>query len=312
VNPPVNERPCPDDLLVAARRRWLSDLERKALSAHLARCESCRAGERAAAILREPFADASAPSEADRALVERVASRASATLAKGAQRGGFGWRRVAVGVIAFLGLGGVASAWIGRAWVAPRAADRGAVVAAGSFVRPRVFRKDGAASPRETPPPAVTPPARLAQPQRHIVARPIRDPAVAPTPPESAASLFAAANAARRDGELRRAVALYEALRAAFPDSAEARVSAISRGDLLLRLEEPARALRAFDAYLSEGGGGSLREEALFGRARCARKLGDDAGERSSWSRLVQEFPSSAYGPVARQRLGELRRSPSQ
>ena len=40
--------------------------------------------------------------------------------------------------------------------------------------------------------------------------------------------------------------------------------------------------------------------------------LGDDAGERSSWSRLVQEFPSSAYGPVARQRLGELRRSPSQ
>jgi TolA-binding protein len=305
VNP--NERPCPDDLLVAARRRWLSDLERKALSAHLARCESCRAGERAAAILREPFADASAPSEADRALVERVAARASASLAKGAHRGGFGWRRVAVGVIAFLGLGGVASAWIGRAWVAPRAADRGAVVAAGSFVRPRVFRRNDLARAPETPPP-VAPARPVAPPPRHVLARPIHDGAVAATPPETAASLFAAANAARREGDLRRAVAAYEALRTAFPDSAEARVSAISRGDLLLRLEEPARALRAFDAYLSQGGGGSLREEALFGRARCARKLGDAAAEQSSWARLVQEFPSSAYAPVARQRLDELLR----
>jgi len=78
----------------------------------------------------------------------------------------------------------------------------------------------------------------------------------------------------------------------------------------LLRLEEPARALRAFDAYLSEGGGGALREEALFGRARCARRLGDDAAEQGTWSRLVSEFPSSAYGPVARQRLDELRRAP--
>jgi hypothetical protein len=296
---------------VAARRRWLSDLERKALSAHLARCESCRAGERAAAILQEPLAGAGAASEADRALVERVAARASAALAKGAHRAGFGWRRVAVGVIAFLGLGGVASAWIGRAWVAPRAADRGAVVAAGSFVRPRVFRRNSNLASAPEPPPPPVAPARPAPPPRHVLARPIHEGAVAATPPETAASLFAAANAARREGDLRRAVALYEALRAAFPDSAEARVSAISRGDLLLRLGEPARALRAFDAYLSEGGagsGGSMREEALSGRARCARKLGDDAAERSSWSRLVQEFPGSAYGPVARQRLDELRR----
>jgi TolA-binding protein len=140
-----------------------------------------------------------------------------------------------------------------------------------------------------------------------VVARPIHEDLV-PAPPETAASLFAAANAARHDGDLRHAVALYEALHAGFPESAEARVSAVSRGDLLLRLEEPARALRAFDAYLSEVRVGPLREEALFGRARCARKLGDEPAEKSTWSRLVEEFPGSAYGSVARQRLDELRR----
>ena len=305
----MNARPCPDDLLVAARHRRLSDLERKALSAHLARCESCRAGERAAAILRAPVADAGAASEADRALVERVAARASAALAKGAHRTGHGWRRVAVAVVAFLGLGGVASAWIGRSWVAPPAAERGPV-AAGSFVRPRLFRRAGPATRSETRPPPVAPPRALQPPQRRAVARPIREGVVAATAPETAASLFAAANAARSEGDLRRAVALYEALRASFPDSAEARVSSVSRGDLLLRLEEPARALRAFDAYLSEGGGGALREEALFGRARSARRLGEAAVEQGTWSRLLKEFPSSAYGPVARQRLDELRRAP--
>jgi hypothetical protein len=303
----VNARPCPDDLLVASRRRWLSDLERKALSTHLARCELCRAGARAAALMRGAFAGAGPVSEADRALVERVADRASASLTRAARRTGAGGGRVAVAVVAFLCLGGLASAWIGRSWVAPPPVDRGPA-AGGSFVRPRLFRKSGPPSGPVTPSPPVAHPRPSATAPRHVVARPIRDDFVAATPPETAASLFVAANAARHEGDLRRAVSLYEALHVGFPDSAEAQVSAVSSGDLLLRLEEPARALRAFDAYLSEVRVGSLREEALFGRARCARKLGDEPGERSTWSRLLQEFPGSAYGSLARQRLDELRR----
>jgi hypothetical protein len=302
----VNARPCPDDLLVASRRRLLSDLERKALSAHLARCELCRAGERAAALMRGAFGEAAPASEAERALVERVADRASASLSSGVRRTGAGGRRVAVAVIAFLGLGGVASAWIGRSWVAPPAVDH-SPAAGGSFVRPRLFHNSSPVSAPAIPPPPLAPSRPSAAPSRHVVARPIHGDLVA-APPETAASLFAAANAARREGDLRHAVALYEALHAGFPESAEARVSAVSRGDLLLRLEEPARALRAFDAYLSEVRVGSLREEALFGRARCARKLGDQAAEKSTWSRLVEEFPGSAYGSVARQRLDQLRR----
>ena len=304
----MNERPCPDDLLAAARSRGLSDLERKALSAHLARCELCRVGELAATLLREPsFAgraagDAAAAVAAnDRALVERVAERASSALAKGARRGSPGWRRVAVGVVAFLGLGGVASAWIGRSWVAPRAADP-APASTGSFVRPRVLRRAGPSAPA----PAPAPPARpLVTVKKHTPAQPAHDDTAAPA--EIAASLFAEANGARRDGDLRGAVALYERLRLGFPGSAEARVSSISKGDLLVRLDEPGRALRAFDAYLAEVRTGPLREEALFGRARCLRMLGDGAGERDTWARLVRDFPSSAYGPVARQRLDELR-----
>jgi TolA-binding protein len=127
--------------------------------------------------------------------------------------------------------------------------------------------------------------------------------------PETAASLFAEAARARHDGDLRRAVGLYGTLRSAFPDSDQARVASVSMGDLLLRLDEPARALRAFDAYLSDVRTGSMREEALFGRARSLNELGDEKAERETWARLVRDFPGSAYGRVARQRLEELQRA---
>ena len=305
----MTARSCPDDLLVVARCRALSDLERKALSAHLARCPLCRADEIAAGLLRERFAGDGAVSREDRALVERVAERASASVAKGVRHGAWGWRRAAVAAVVFLGLGGVASAWIGRSWVAPRPADR-APAASGSFVRPRVDR-EASRLVRPSPPaePAAVEPARPLPPaRRHLAARPVRDVDVPEAPDETAASLFADANRARHDGDLRRAVALYGALRAAFPDAPEARVSSVSMGDLMMRLDEPARALRAFDAYLSEVRTGPLREEALFGRVRCLRALKDPAAEGETWSRLVREFPGSAYAPVARQRLDELRR----
>jgi hypothetical protein len=83
--------------------------------------------------------------------------------------------------------------------------------------------------------------------------------------------------------------------------------AAVSSGDLWLRLDEPARALRAFDSYLSDVRTGPLREEALFGRARCLKTLGDEAAEAETWARLLEDFPGSAYGPAARQRLNELR-----
>ena len=74
----MNERPCPDDLLVASRRRGLSDLERKALSAHLARCELCRVGAVAATLLREPPFAGGAAGDAAAAVEPRIARSWSA------------------------------------------------------------------------------------------------------------------------------------------------------------------------------------------------------------------------------------------
>ena len=291
----MNARQCPDDLLVAARRRSLSDLERQVLSAHVAHCELCRAGELASELLREPsFSGAGAP-DADRALVERVAERASASLARGVRRTHPGWRRVAAAVAVFLGLGGVASAaaWIGRSFVAPRAVDKEAVP---DPLRRWTARDSKREHARASPPPA--PSSRPIPPAKKLVAaRPVRDSAAGVASPETAASLFAEAARARHDGDLRRAVGLYGTLRSAFPDSDQARVASVSMADLLLRLDEPARALRAFDAYLSDVRTGPMREEALFGRARSLSKLGDERAEQETWTRLSGTFPAR---PMAR------------
>jgi hypothetical protein len=300
----MNARQCPDDLLVAARGRRLSDLERQAMSAHLVRCDLCRAGELAAGLLREPFFSGGAPLDADRALVERVAERAGASVARGARRAHHGLRRVAVAVVVFLGLGGVAFAWIGRNLVSPRAVDRD--LASEKFpVVPRAHRSTQALTRTPAPPVASTRPVSPAK--RFIAARSTRENVVVPASSATAASLFAEATRARHDGDLRRGVALYGALRSTFPDSEQARVAAVSMGDLLLRLDEPTSALRAFDAYLADVRIGPLREEALFGRARCLKQVGDDTAEAETWVRLLREFPSSAYRAVARHRLDELR-----
>jgi TolA-binding protein len=302
----MNARVCPDDLLVAARSRGLSDLERQALSAHLARCAECRAGELAAGLFRAPLFSAGATSAADRALVDRVAERASASRAKVARHAHGGWRRVAIVLAVFLGLGGVASAWIGRSLLSPRAAETAPARNVSAVARrvPSPSR-DRALAPAPSPGEPATSPAPA---KKLVAARHARENvAVSVAPPETAPSLFAEAARARHDGDLRRALTLYGTLRSVFPSSDQARVASISTGDLLLRLDEPARALAAFDAYLSDPQAGSLREEALFGRARCLRRLGKDAAEEETWARLVRDFPGSAYAPAAHQRLSELR-----
>jgi TolA-binding protein len=124
--------------------------------------------------------------------------------------------------------------------------------------------------------------------------------------PPDVRSLFAEANAVRRAGELGRAVGLYQRLGRDFPGSAQALLASVSEGDLLLRLGDPAGALAAFDSYLDHASGGSLAEEALFGRARCLARLGRTAEERQTWEALVHRFPRSAYQPAALKRLGEL------
>jgi hypothetical protein len=115
------------------------------------------------------------------------------------------------------------------------------------------------------------------------------------------------ASEARRAGNIDRALALYRTLREQFPTSSEAVFSAVPLGGLLLERKLPRAALSEFDGYLTASHGGVLIPEALYGRGRALRALGDRGEERRTWERMLSDFPNGTYGPFARRRLAELK-----
>jgi len=123
--------------------------------------------------------------------------------------------------------------------------------------------------------------------------------------PESAATLFESANAARRAGDARRAVSQYRDLQRNFPGSAEAHLSHVSQGRLLLEAGSAQAALAQFEGYLSAPAGG-LRLEALAGRAQALALLGRSRDEKAALADLVREFPGSVHATRARKRLAAL------
>jgi outer membrane protein assembly factor BamD (BamD/ComL family) len=121
-------------------------------------------------------------------------------------------------------------------------------------------------------------------------------------------ALFTEANQARRDRDGDRAAALYKRIERRYPASRQADQSYISLGRLLLdRGVDSVTALRQFDGYLARHSGGSLAQEALYGRAVALGRLGRAPQERATWQTLLNRFPGSVYAPRARERLGELR-----
>jgi tetratricopeptide (TPR) repeat protein len=123
---------------------------------------------------------------------------------------------------------------------------------------------------------------------------------------ESASSLFASANAARRAGDRARALALYRQLQTQHPTSPEAKTSQATVGRMLLDGDADA-ALDHFDKYLDDDGG-QLDEEAMLGRAVALQKLGKTAEERAAWQALVARYPASIHAARAKARLAALAR----
>jgi TolA-binding protein len=305
-------RNCPHDLLTPGRQ--LSQLERRAVDAHLAQCEDCRAAD-ALAVLFETIPDSE---PGDRALIARVAEREARPPARSSRpvpRVSLAW--MAAGVAILCAATSLAAWFTGRR---PEPAAR-PEVASDTPAHGAARAAPGAARSRSAPEPApplvpeavaipkeaVSLPAR----RRDGVRRATEGPAAASAAvaaPRGAASLFAEANSARRSGDAERAMALYDELQIQFGDTAEALQSRISLGTLLFELGKPARALEAFDAYAAHVPAGPLLEEALFGRARCLRLLDRQADERRTWEALVSRFPGSAYEAFARRRLHELGR----
>jgi TolA-binding protein len=296
---PVKQRPCPDDLLARARRGGISDLERRALDAHLAHCGLCRASVGVAGLLHRP--DPERPGDID--LIDRVADRASGALSVRPRWAARSARRLAFAAALVVGTGSAALAWMaGRRAPAPPAEVTPRPPSTTVEARPVAAPADPRIEPLASSPATATPPSE--SPSRRPAPRLS---ALAGPKETTAAAMFAAANGVRRSGALADAIGRYAALRRKFPGSPEARVSAVSLGDLFLERGAPRQAFAAYDAYLAEAPGGPLTEEALFGRGRALGRLGRSGDELETWRLLLRSFPRSAYQEFARRRLEELR-----
>lgn len=122
---------------------------------------------------------------------------------------------------------------------------------------------------------------------------------------DPAATMFADANRARRDGNIDRAVALYRSLQARFPSSSESELSRALLAQLLLDRGKPEEALAGFDHYLSEGAP-VLSAEAWVGRARALEQLGKPEQARAAWRQVQDRFPGSVHARLAATRLAAL------
>jgi tetratricopeptide (TPR) repeat protein len=290
-------------------------VEQRALEAHLAVCDLCRAAG-AFAALYDAIPDGA--SAGDDVLIARLAERVAASPAAPRRRRQPRLLALAAG-LAVLVVAGSAAAWIAVRGFS-RALDNRAAAPLESRTHRNASELAAASGPldetteREA---AVRPTASDETPARHdgpmlrhagVGARGKAPRTSLATAAGTAAQLFAEANAARRALDLRRATELYLALEGRFPESAEARVALVSAGDLLSRLGDPTAALHAFDRYLERWLDGALAPEALFGRARALRQLGRRQDEVDAWRRLLRAFPGSIYESGGRQRLGELLR----
>lgn len=118
---------------------------------------------------------------------------------------------------------------------------------------------------------------------------------------EGPAALFSRGNNARRSGHYAEATRLYARLHEVFPESAEANVSRVALGRLLVdRSQNLTRALRLFEDYLRLAPGGSLTEQALAGRVLAFRKLGRRDDEQGALQRLLELFPDSPHAADGR------------
>jgi tetratricopeptide (TPR) repeat protein len=306
---------CRGELLAREQRGQLSDSGSLALQAHLERCESCR-------LARQVFADFESLNTVDRhdgARIERLALLAR-RLGVGETRSGARASRSAkrVGLLALAAcvvlMGGTAS---GAAWWWRQPKPNVATDRAQSLAPPeRRALRARAAHPVPTPPTESLPVAPQALVEDAIQPSVVMPPgarakrAAAALTDDSALTapdLLRQAGAARRAGDTDRALGLYRELQKKFPRSSEAVLSAVSLGGVLLERRQPRAALSEFEIYLASSRGGALIPEALYGRGRALGQLGDRVEERRTWERLLSDFPDSAYGPLARRRLSELK-----
>jgi TolA-binding protein len=302
----------PEELLDKLAKGELTAAEREHLSAHLVSCDVCRFELSVSVDLQEEAKLVSLGAPPTR-LFPSVPVAPPVAPARERRRS-----RRAVGALAAALLvtatGAVASVTpVGKSFIAllrdkpsPSAHAPSASPSAPRIRRaPRV---EGPITVTSSPIPSAAP-SSLPEPA-HTTSRPLaaaRGAAVSENvvPAETAASIFADANRARRRGDSASASTLYRRLQSEFPRSPEAELSQVTLSMLLLDRGDAAGALAGFDAYLSRSRRG-LEAEALVGRARALRALGSAEAEGAAWREVLRRYPSSVYARQATERLSVL------
>jgi TolA-binding protein len=289
---------CRSELLIRARRRALTSTETLALRAHLVDCPSCRLAQQVA----EDFKQEPAAVADDSAVVLGMSEVARLWAGQRDRRRAASavgvWRPVRIAAMAAASLvlitGTVSAVWLWRRPQAPESLPKSWTNA--PVTRAPLLPRAAPVAVTPAPPPAAPEPPPPSQPAgvRHA-SRPV-----------SAALLLQRAKEARRRGDIEQAITLYRRIQQLFPTSSEAVLSAAPLGGLFLERGAPLPALDQFDRYLRAAPAGVLVPEALYGRGRAMRALGDATEERRTWRRLVDAFPDSPYAPLARRRLADL------
>jgi TolA-binding protein len=303
----------PEELLDRARNGTASNEEVLRARAHIANCAACRIEQDLLIEIKQ----SAAAQPHDAIVAARI--RAFVGHAVAARRTGAGqrpsarkWAMVAFAATLLLTTIGAAAVIMRehRRAIAPGATTDPAAV------RPRPSLAAEAPSlaapsneePKGEPEKTIEPP-HDESPARALVRSP-RTPAKAERPkaPDgSAAELFARANLLRRQDEVSEAVAVYRELQRSYPGSAEELLSRVVLGRLYLdRQGDAAAALAQFDSYSTTAPQGSLREEALVGRAVALGRLGRASDERKAWVALLEAFPRSTSAARARIRIAAI------
>jgi hypothetical protein len=286
----------PEELIDRARRGGLPPEAQATLARHLADCSVCASQ----VALGPRFERELAPHPRDQLLYQRAVDGAIRRL----QQSPVSRRKTALppwarwAAAALLLIAGVtaAAAVIGR-----RIALRTLIQAPGPAAEaptPRAPVHQVEFAPAEAPPTPEPPPAKSA-PARHAAPRP---------PAVTAADLFEQGERLRREGHADAAIATYRRLQAAFPETAEARLSFAFGGQLLLKQGHATEALAQFDRHLRLGG--EVSEEALAGRATALEQLHRTPDAITAWKSLLARYPRSIYAERARERLERLTGQP--
>jgi tetratricopeptide (TPR) repeat protein len=285
----------------AAAGEPLTAEERLFLRTHPTGCRACGAEASLWENLEQALEDPARLTSTPRRLEQPAASRGRRFQSWLGRRGPSSRRHTLIAAGALLATAAAAAAIAGQSdRPAPR--QEPSLAAVPQRVRPAAGSARAAIAPSPSPiAQPESPPFRNAGPAAGD--SPTRDRSDGkvprPAPSTSAAALLAQARGLRADGRYQEASLVYQRLVRELPRSTEAHIALVSLGELQLsQLGNAAGAVRSFDAYLRIGG--SLSQEASYGRIRALRQLGRASDARAASEAFIAAYPNSVQAAALR------------